>query len=337
MSEYFYCKEFSRMRNGKQIRFIYCKRHPEVVIDYLKSFIRPLEKQKLDLELELRCKLTEDEFNSMTNTIKFDNEFDNSYKSYEIYLYDTILREYNNDNKDVKCLLFRKEENIWNYNYYACLSAEKKVTEKKGDLISRGEVKMKRYVKEVKGWNGVIFLSQVPKIRHDLEIEFDTPDNIIMARRVLLSVLVCCRIGINKPMPIPTFEESRGKIVRNYVRLRHIKEGRRLFLFGCRSLGIWSWDPEASEINVINEDDCGNNVVFDVSLMDNGTYVVMDMASESHGWKERRLLSLRIIETWKMSAPGAKVIHRSNWRKRSAGDNWIYISPKCYSYTSFEE
>ncbi|KAJ2086314.1 hypothetical protein IW138_005779 [Coemansia sp. RSA 986] len=251
--------------------------------------MKPLEKHNLDLELELRYKLTEEEFGSMLNSIKFDNEYDNSYRSYEIYLYDSIFREYNNDNKDVKCLLFRKEETIWNYTYYACLSAEKKIDDKKGDLISRGEVKMRRYVKEIKGWDGIIFLSRVPNIRYNVEIEFDDPDSIVMARRALLS------------------------------------------------LGIWSWDPEISEINVINEDDCGIDAVFDASLMDDGSYVVMDMASESYSWKERRLLSIEAIRTWRMSAE-VNVIHRTNLPRSPTEDySWIYVSPKCYSYTSFED
>ncbi|KAJ2210801.1 hypothetical protein EV179_005978 [Coemansia sp. RSA 487] len=216
------------------------ERRPDIVINYLKSFMKPLEKHNLDLELELRYKLTEEEFGSMLNSIKFDNEYDNSYRSYEIYLYDSIFREYNNDNKDVKCLLFRKEETIWNYTYYACLSAEKKIDDKKGDLISRG-------------------------------------------------------------------------------------------------LGIWSWDPEISEINVINEDDCGIDAVFDASLMDDGSYVVMDMASESYSWKERRLLSIEAIRTWRMSAE-VNVIHRTNLPRSPTEDySWIYVSPKCYSYTSFED
>ncbi|KAJ2354211.1 hypothetical protein GGH92_000169, partial [Coemansia sp. RSA 2673] len=348
MSKYFFCKEIVSLGDDSQgrrlnhdeeklnsmySRFTYVKRRRGlgIITNYLQSFTGPLRLEGQSIELELRAKINSNSFDSIRNIVIFDSDYNNSYRYYDLHLHDQRLREYTSGKRDMKSLMFRKKEKIWGLDYYVCLSSEIEARGNVNNKILRGKTVMKRWAKKLE-WGGDLFLSKRLE-SYELEVEFDSVSVINMARRFFISLMRQVKIGFNSPVPL---EESMRRldvteIERSYV-ISTRPSGKRVFIFSVGGLGVWAWG-ESQEIVVLSESS-GNDIVMDAVLTQEGVYVVTDIADDKSTHAERMSTASSIVRTWKKIYEfEIEMADHQSLSKESMTK--VYVSSKCYSYTSF--
>ncbi|ORX65189.1 hypothetical protein DL89DRAFT_287349 [Linderina pennispora] len=304
MSKYFVCVRVAKvgehvtmsnyeiMFNDMNTIFMFKRKNTELGIScYIDAFTSP--PRGFVVERELRCVLGRDGLRNLV----FDECFNNDYDIFSVFNHNCSVRKYDDGSMLIKSLLFKKKEIVNHVEYNICVSFEKDTKSMPPNVSHEARRRMKRHIKKLTH-GCTLFLSEIEdsedEKKIEMEIEFD--NDLSMAERYMISLLSEKRNPFLLPrLPPPNLVTGGESTIKGFVATPKL-DGERLYLFGNRRLGIWSWNRN-QRLELVSEH-CNIDIILDSELMSDGKYVVLDVVDKKLNLSERMSRVNQIVYMW---------------------------------------